>query len=209
MFFSDFQNQISHFKQRSLGGVTSQLKLAPEIRLRYTEAMILDRNPREAAVLALFYPNENNDTTFLLTKRASYKGTHSAQVSFPGGKPDPIDLNLKSTALREANEEIGINHNEITIIRRLSDTYIPPSNFLVAPFIGYCNRKPIFKPNYEVAEIIEVSVKELLNESNVIYTPMSTSYMDNVEVPSFKLNGYIVWGATAMILSEIKDLIKL
>lgn len=209
MFFSDFQNQISNIKQRSLGGVTSQLKLAPEIRLKYTEAMILDRNPREAAVLALFYPNENNETTFLLTKRASYKGTHSAQISFPGGKPEPIDLNLKSTALREANEEIGVDHNEITIIRRLSDTYIPPSNFLVTPFLGYCNQKPIFTPNYEVAEIIEVSVKELLNDSNITYTPMSTSYMDNVEVPSFKLNGYIVWGATAMILSEIKDLIKL
>ncbi|CAM1358927.1 NUDIX hydrolase [Tenacibaculum xiamenense] len=208
MFFSDFKNQIDHFQQRSLGGLNSHFKLAPEVRKKYSEEMILSKNPRRAAVLALFYPDEKNDTKFLLTQRASYKGTHSAQISFPGGKSDLNDFDLKETALRETDEEVGISNKNVKVIRQLSDTYIPPSNFLVAPFMGYVDFKPTFTPNYEVAKIIEVSLRDLLDESNIVYTPMRTSYMDNIEVPSFKLNDYTVWGATAMMLSEIKDLIK-
>ncbi|SEB50926.1 NUDIX domain-containing protein [Tenacibaculum sp. MAR_2009_124] len=208
MFFSDFINQIDHFQERSLGGLNSHFKLAPEIRKKYSEEMILDKKPRRAAVLALFFPDENNHTKFLLTQRASYKGTHSAQISFPGGKYDLNDFDLKETALRETDEEVGVSNEKVNVIRRLSDTYIPPSNFLVAPFMGYLDFKPLFNPNYEVAKIIEVSLDDLLDESNLVYTSLSTSYMDDIEVPSFNLNNYTVWGATAMMLSEIKDLIK-
>ena len=125
---------------------------------KYSEKMILDKTPRRAAVLALFYPDQNNDTKFLLTQRASYKGTHSAQISFPGGKCDLNDFNLEETALRETDEEVGVSNKNVHIIRQLSDTYIPPSNFLVAPFMGYVNFTPSFNPNYEVAKIIEVSL---------------------------------------------------
>ena len=208
MFFTDFINRINHFQNSALGGLNSQFKLAPELRKRYSEEMILQRDPKRAAVMALFYPNEQQKTTFLLTERASYNGTHSAQVSFPGGKVDEEDNNLQETALRETNEEIGIEINDIKVIRQLSDTYIPPSNFLVAPFMGYCENKPSFSPNYEVANLIEVTLEDLLNDRNIVFKTMSTSYMKNIEVPSFKLNNYIVWGATAMMLSEIKDLIK-
>ncbi|MGG8498045.1 NUDIX hydrolase [Tenacibaculum sp. TC6] len=208
MFFSDFINQIHRFQHSSLGGIQSQFKLAPELRKKYSEEMILTKTPKQAAVLALFYPDEYNRTNFLLTQRASYKGTHSAQISFPGGKVDNQDNTLEETALRETDEEVGVTTNEITIIRQLSDTYIPPSNFLVAPFMGFCEHKPSFIPNNEVANIIEVLVEDLLDDNNIISVPMNTSYMQNIEVPCFKLNDYIVWGATAMMLSEIKDLIK-
>lgn len=208
MIFSDFTNQIELLQTKPLGGLTSQFKLAPKMRLQYSEEIIKSNKPRNAAVLALFYPDEYKQTRFLLTERASYNGTHSAQISFPGGKFDEKDKNLTQTALREVFEEVGINSNTIKIIRQLSDTYIPPSNFLVTPFIGMIDTKPIFITNNEVETTIEVLVNDLLNENNLIIKNMSTSYMKNIDVPCFKLNNHIVWGATAMMLSEIKDLLK-
>ncbi|PQJ23426.1 CoA pyrophosphatase [Tenacibaculum sp. SG-28] len=208
MHFSDFVTQIKKFQTKPLGGLASQFKLAPALRKQYSEAVIQSKTPRKAAVLALFYPDVNHNTKFLLTERASYHGTHSAQISFPGGKVDVKDKNIEQTALRETDEEVGISPKNITLIRQLSDTYIPPSNFLVAPFLGYSTTPLQFVPNKEVASIIEVSLEDLLNDANLTEVPMHTSYMKNIEVPCFKLNDYTVWGATAMMLSEIKDLIK-
>ena len=90
----------------------------------------------------------------------------------------------------------------------MTDVYIPPSNFLVTPFIGFVDKKPDFDTNYEVNKVIEVLVSDLLNDINITSVNMNTSYMNNVDVPCFKLNNYIVWGATAMMLSEIKELLK-
>ncbi|CAM1347550.1 NUDIX hydrolase [Tenacibaculum crassostreae] len=208
MIFSDFINQIEELQQKQLGGLTSQFKLAPKLRTRFSEELILNKNPKKAAVLALFYPDKNNQTRFLLTERASYNGAHSSQISFPGGKIDENDQNLQETALRETYEEVGISSKSIKIIRQTSDAYIPPSNFLVAPFIGITKNTPIFTPNEEVAEVIEVLLSDLLDDNNLTQVAMETSYMKNIEVPCFKLNNYIVWGATAMMLSEIKDLLK-
>lgn len=208
MIFSDFANHIEQLQTKSLGGLNSQFKMAPKMRLKYSEKIIKDKNPRSAAVLALFYPDDNQQTRFLLTERASYNGTHSAQISFPGGKFDQIDKNLTQTALRETFEEVGVQSENIQIIRQLSDAYIPPSNFLVAPFIGISNTKPTFIPNNEVATVIEVLLSDLLDDQSLTSKNMSTSYMENIDVPCFKLNNYIVWGATAMMLSEIKDLLK-
>lgn len=208
MIFSDFINQIEELQQKQLGGLTSQFKLAPKLRMRFSEELILSKNPKKAAVLALFYPDENNQTRFLLTERASYNGAHSSQISFPGGKIDKNDQSLQETALRETYEEVGVSSKSIKIIRQTSDAYIPPSNFLVAPFIGITKNTPIFIPNEEVAEVIEVLLSDLLDDTNLTQVAMETSYMKNIEVPCFKLNNYIVWGATAMMLSEIKDLLK-
>lgn len=209
MTFSDFTNQLNELQNKPLGGLHSQFKLAPKLRTQFSQELINSKNPKKAAVLALFYPDKNNKTRLLLTERASYNGKHSAQVSFPGGKIDIEDKNLETTALRETFEEVGIIPKDIKIIRQLSDSYIPPSNFLVAPFIGFTKTKPVFKPNYEVANIIEVLVSDLLNDLNLTSVNMETSYMKNIKVPCFKLSNYVVWGATAMMLSEIKDLFKL
>ena len=155
----------------------------------------------------LFYPNENNETTFLLTQRASYKGTHSAQISFPGGKIEKSDKNLKETALREAFEEVAVEQSSVEVFRELTDVYIPPSNFLATPFLGFVNQRPEFFSNHEVDQLIEVNLSDLLNDASLTSVTLNTSYMKNTEVPCFKLNDYIVWGATAMMLSEIKELI--
>ena len=208
MHFSDFVTQIKKIQTKPLGGLASQFKLAPALRKQYSEAVIQSKTPRKAAVLALFYPDVNQHTKFLLTERASYNGTHSSQISFPGGKIDKTDKNLKKAALRETFEEVGIIESSINVIRELTDVYIPPSNFLATPFIGFVDKRPVFDLNYEVDKAIEVLISDLLNDSNITSINMTNSYMDNANVPCFKLNDYIVWGATAMILSEIKELLK-
>jgi 8-oxo-dGTP pyrophosphatase MutT (NUDIX family) len=206
--FNYFKNKIPSFKTRKLGGLDAQFKLAPELRLKYNYDKIEASNPRKAAVLILFYPNENNEATFLLTKRASYKGTHSAQISFPGGKIDDADFNLQETALRETFEEVGVHPKATEVIRELTAVYIPPSNFLATPFIAIADKKPVFVTNYEVEHTIEVLLKDLLHDSALSSVNLTTSYMKNIDVPCFKLNDYVVWGATAMMLSEIKELLK-
>lgn len=208
MDFIQFKNIIETLKTKKLGGLEAQFKLAPGLRKLYNADKIKESNPKKAAVLALFYPNKQNKTTFLLTERASYKGTHSAQISFPGGKIDQLDTNLKETALRETLEEVGILPESITILRELTDVYIPPSNFLATPFIGFTNKQPIFHKNYEVATTINVLVEDLLKDSSLSSKKMTTSYMKEADVPYFNLNNYVVWGATAMMLSEIKELLK-
>jgi len=208
MDFNFFLTQISKIKELPLGGLTSQFKMAPELRKKYSLEDIESQNPRESAVLAIFYPDMAYDTKVLLMLRASYNGVHSAQISFPGGKKEKNDTDLQFTALRETEEEIGVSKNEIILVRKLTKTYIPPSNFWVTPFMGILESTPIFNPNEEVEKLIEISLADILDENSLTSKNLTTSYMQNIDVPCFKLNNYTVWGATAMMLSEIKDLLK-
>lgn len=208
MTFELFLSHVNNLQRLPLGGLDAQFKLAPKMRLRYDEQKIKANKPKRAAVLALFYPNENNETTFLLTLRASYSGTHSSQISFPGGKIDQQDKTYYDAALRETLEEVGVSSDKIEFLREMTNVYIPPSNFLVTPFISYINKKPDFIINEEVESTIEVKVTDLLDDKNLGSIEMNTSYMSNMKVPCFRLNDYIVWGATGMILSEMKELLK-
>lgn len=208
MDFSLFLKNITKISEEKLGGLDAQFKLAPKLRLRYSQEKIKALNPVKAAVAALFYPNKKGETCFLLTLRASYNGTHSSQISFPGGKFDVQDVLLKNTALRETYEEVGISAEEITIFKQMTDVFIPPSNFIVTPFLGYIIDTPSFIKNHEVEELITISLKDLLCDTSISTTTLSTSYAKNIEVPCFLLNDYVVWGATAMMLNEIKELIK-
>jgi 8-oxo-dGTP pyrophosphatase MutT (NUDIX family) len=208
VIFNYFKAVIPKLKASNLGGLETHFKLAPSLRLQYDEDKIQANNPRKAAVLVLFYPNKKNETCFLLTKRASYKGTHSAQISFPGGKIEQADTGLAQTALRETFEEVGIVPASIKIIREITDVYIPPSNFLATPFLGFSEEQPTFSLNHEVANTIEVLVSDLLDEKSISSIIIDNSYMVNTNVPCFKFDDSLVWGATAMMLSEIKELLK-
>jgi len=208
MNFHTFTTQIKSLSDLPLGGLPILLEMAPEIRKKVPENSIAGKNPRKAAVLAIFYPNKAQETCFSLMERAAYNGTHSAQISFPGGKVEPTDKDLQHTALRETEEEFGISIESITVIKEMTTTYIPPSNFLVAPFIGICKTTPVYIPNNEVKEILEIKVSDLLNEENKTSTVISTPYQKNMETPCFILNGHTVWGATAMMLNEIKHMLK-
>lgn len=208
MEFTLFKNLVSEIGTIPTGGIEAQFKLAPKIRKQLSENYIENQQPKIAGVLALFYPNEQNDTCFLLTKRASYNGTHSAQISFPGGKFETNDISLQHTALRETFEEVGVKTTAISIFKEMTNVYIPPSNFLVTPFLGITNQPPVFKTNHEVEELIQVSLDEFLNKTVISSTILSTSYAKKITVPCFRLNSYIVWGATAMMLNEIRELLK-
>lgn len=208
MNYSFFEQNVQKLSKVSLGGLSSQLKMIPEGRPVLSHEEIILRRPKSAAVLALFYPDRFHNTTFLLTLRASYKGVHADQISFPGGKMEKNDIDMAFTALRETHEETGINQKDVNLIRQITNTYIPPSNFLVHTFIGTVPFKPEFKKNHEVEKILEIQVSELLNDRSLTTRRMSSSYMQEIDIPCFQLNDHIVWGATAMILSEIKDLLN-
>lgn len=188
----------------------SQFKMSPPFRLELLKKQQDKiKSAKQSAVLALFYPDSNNETKLILILRKKYNGVHSAQVGFPGGKVEDDDESLKYTALRETQEEIGVPMQKIEILKALTQVYIPPSNFYVQPFLGYTKSKPKFvKEESEVESLIEVALTHFLDENNIITKTVSTSYKLNVEVPAFQLNGHVVWGATAMMLSEIKDLLK-
>ncbi|MEJ2112417.1 MAG: CoA pyrophosphatase [Flavobacteriaceae bacterium] len=210
MNFDEFKILLSKVKNIPLPAQSSQFKMAPPFReqllKKYKNAML---SAKKAGVLALFYPDENDITKIILILRKTYSGVHSDQVAFPGGKLEAHDKSLVEAAIRETYEEVGIPMHQIEVIRELTEVYIPPSNFYVKPYLGITNIVPQFiKQDDEVEELIEVFLKDLLIEDNVVNKTVSTSYNRNIEVPAFHLNGYTVWGATAMMLSEIKDLLN-
>ena len=209
MHFDNFLNITSKIKNLELPGEASQFKMVPPFRQELV-AQQKDKidQARKAAVLALFYPDEQQDTKLVLILRKTYKGVHSAQIGFPGGKLE-LGETLEQAAIRETFEEVGVPENTINVIRAMSSVYIPPSNFFVYPFIGTTPKTPTFiKQDEEVEDIIEVTLIDFLNDFNVITKTVETSYAVKVEVPAFKLNDQVVWGATAMMLSEVKDLLK-
>ncbi|MEW7291427.1 NUDIX hydrolase [Aquimarina sp. 2304DJ70-9] len=210
MTFETFKKLVPKIKKMSVPGESSHFIMAPEIRMKELNAiMIEERNPRNAAVMMLFYPKEST-THIALILRPEYEGVHSGQIALPGGKVEMQDQNYTETALRETQEEIGVHIHTVEVIKSLTKVYIPPSNFWVHPFMGFTEERPDFVlQKEEVAKVIEVPLAELLNEDNVKAQILSTSYAKNIEVPSFKLNSYVVWGATAMMLSELKMFLKI
>lgn len=210
MNFNLFLDKVIHLEHLPLPGEMAQFKMSPPYReslLKMNEQVI--KKSKKAAVMALFYPNINNETHVVLIKRKSYKGVHSAQFAFPGGKAEISDMTLMDTALRETEEEIGVPKHSVKVVKALTELYIPPSNFTVFPYVGTTVNTPTFiKQDSEVEAIVEVSLQHFLNDAVVSTTTVQTSYNIEVEVPAFYLNGNVVWGATAMMLSEIKELLK-
>ncbi|MGG7035966.1 MAG: NUDIX hydrolase [Flavobacterium sp.] len=209
MDFLDFVKYVPKIEKEKLLAAQAHIKMAPRERIAAMEKVNLQSvNPKKAAVMILMYP-KNNKTHLVLILRNSYPSVHSSQIAFPGGKVEPTDSSLQETALRETHEEIGVDPEKIEIIRPFSEIYIPPSNFLVFPFLGISKTELTFKPQLdEVADIIEFSITDFLDEKTVVMKKMNTSYAYDIEVPTFKISDHYVWGATAMILSEFKEVMK-
>ncbi|UUV20718.1 NUDIX hydrolase [Paenimyroides aestuarii] len=209
MQFDQFLEKINVVVSQPLFALDAHLKMAPLERIQYLQNYDYSaQNPKASAVLSLFYP-KNNAAHLLLIVRSSYPGVHSSQIAFPGGKRELTDKDLQETALRETTEEVGIAASEIEIVKQWSDIYIPPSNFMVSSFMGISKNTPqfILQPD-EVSAVIELPVSELLSDALVQNVEMTTSYATNISVPAFVIEEHIVWGATAMILSEIKETLK-
>jgi|SRR6218665_2417220 len=209
MNFQDFLKYVPHIIPIELPAVESHLKMAPKERIEGLKNLDVNAlNPRMAGVMMLFYPKQEK-THLILIVRNTYEGVHSAQIAFPGGKFEKDDFNFENTALRETHEEIGIEREKIEVIKNFSPMYIPPSNFLVHPFLGIAREELSFYPDIrEVAGIIELPLSVFLNDEIIIEARLSTSYGANILVPAFNIQNHVVWGATAMILSELRDVLK-
>ncbi len=209
MDFQDFLNCIPKLERETLLGETAHVMMTPPERVDIMKSLDLKTlNPRQAAVMMLFYPR-NEKANIILILRNSYNGVHSSQIAFPGGKVEETDASLMHTALRETHEEIGIAPHKIKVIRPFSKVYIPPSNFMVSPFLGYSQETLNFNPDpNEVAGIIEFPIEFFLDDAIVVNQKMDTAYSKSIDVPSFKIQDHYVWGATAMILSELKETLK-
>ena len=210
MTFSTFTKRIVKIAYLDLPGEASHYKMAPIERLQeLTKQSLKNNKSKKAAVMVLFYPNQDDETLLALILRNTYKGVHSAQVGFPGGKQEPSDISAEHTALRETHEEIGVLQQDITVLKKLTKIYIPPSNFFVQPFIGICKKTPQFiLQKSEVEALIEVKLSDFLDDSIYCTRKLSTSYATDIEVPAYLLNNHVVWGATAMMLSEVRELLK-
>ena len=164
-------------------------------------------NARPSAVLCLLFPM-NEELHVLLMKRREDKTAHSGQVSFPGGSYEATDADLKATALREAHEEVGIMSAEVDILGALTPLYRPVSNFNVYPYVGYAKKRPEYNLSHnEVSYTIEVPVSSLFHPVRKTKTDVVSPVVPGVirNVNAYKLeDGTIIWGATAMIISELE-----
>ena len=210
MDFREFEKRIVKITKMELPGEAVQFKMAPIERLQELKQIAREKDTaKKAGVLSLFYPSETNETMLILILRKTYNGVHSAQVGFPGGKLEAEDETIQDAALRETEEEVGVSRHSISVLRKLTEIYIPPSNFFVQPFLGITTQTPKFiAEEEEVEALIEVTLQDFMNDANIITQTLSTSYATSIEVPAFKLNNYIVWGATAMMLNEVREMLK-
>ncbi len=190
-----------------LPGYKVQKRMEPSIRADLSGSTKPNFATRDSAVLILLYPFAKR-LHFVLIKRQIYEGPHSGQVSLPGGKFEDIDLTLDSTALRETYEEVGVEPSKVRILGKLTELYVPVSNLMVYPYVGYTSQKPEFMPNLqEVEYVIEVGVSDLLAEVNKS-VKVITSHGRPLTAPFYQLRGEMVWGTTAMILAEFEEILR-
>ena len=194
--------------KRPLPGKKGQFLMAPGYRPDYETEEVMKFNPRIGGVLLLLAPGDD-EIKIILTLRKQYLGTHSGQMSFPGGKREETDIDLTHTALRETHEEIGIAPQQIKVIGQLTELYIPPSNFLVYPTVGVLQEGASFaKQIDEVEEIVPIPLFFFLDEKSRGTTKIKVMGNTQVDVPAYNYDKYTIWGATAIMLSEFVYLLK-
>jgi len=188
----------------SLSGLQAQITMAPRPRAFSPPSGV---EPRQAGVLLLLYPI-HGVLHLALTVRTASLNHHSGQISLPGGGWEEEDASLQETALREAQEEIGIVTDTLELLGSLTTLYVPPSHNIVHPFVAYTPQRPAFQPDpQEVAELLEISLQLLLDPA----TRREEDWMWRgapLHVPFYAVGEHKVWGATAIILAEFLELVK-
>jgi len=190
---------------KELPGFAAQNRMAPSLRGGFPFRSNPDMNTKHSAVLICIYPYQSQPTIILI-KRSTYNGAHSGQISFPGGKQEDTDETIVHTALREAQEEVGVVPSDIEILGELSPLYIPVSNLLVIPVVGILAAPPCLHLNLqEVEYTISVSLQHLKNPQNQSVKTIGVQGMP-ISAPYYAVGKEVVWGATAMIISELTEL---
>ena len=198
--FHTFADDLRQRLQRPLPGEAAHQKMASTAR--YKLGIKPNERTRRSAVLICFYPYQNSIYLPLIL-RPQYDGVHAGQMAFPGGRMERIDENLTRTALRETQEEVGIRVSDVKVVGLLTELYIPPSNFYVQPVVGILPYRPDFYPDpREVEAVLEVDLDALMDE-----TILGDSQIEVrgilVDAPFYAIQGHRVWGATAMMISEL------
>ena len=202
-FFLALQRRLS----QPLPGELAHQQMASSERTGAPSRAVPNEKTRQSAVLLLLYPYQH-DLWLPLILRPVYDGVHGGQMALPGGGAEYYDRSLVHTALREAQEEIGIKATDVHVLGELTQLYIPPSNFLVKPIVGYLPYRPDFFPDSrEVAGIVEVNLQTLADKQIIGSKEM---FVRNVllQAPFYNIHGHTVWGATAMMLSEFLMLLE-
>ena len=191
-----------------LPGQDAQAIMMPTLSDKSRFSLEAKKDARAGGVMILLYQKDGS-FYFPLIQRPDYDGVHAKQMSFPGGKKDADDENLIVTAIRETEEEIGIGSSNIEVIGSITELFIIASNFNVLPVIGVLNNPPQFLADeHEVDEIIEVKLADLMDEEKQKEKPLTILQGITINAPYFDLNDKVVWGATAMILSELKQILQ-
>lgn len=200
--FLSFIEQLRRDLAGPLPGPLIQYRMAPRPRNGGEISDPIRTDARRGGVLVLLYPDEGQIRLPLIL-RSTYEGVHSGQVGFPGGGYEACDADLTATALREAKEEIGVAPELVEVVGKLSPLYVNASNYLVQPVVAWVKERPTFCLDpYEVAKLLEVSIPDLLDPSNR-YQEKWQLRNRTAEVPFFRIQNQVIWGATAMMLSEL------
>lgn len=202
-----FANALKREILKGLPGTDIQWHMASSDRMIRNFPRVPGKDARVAAVLILLYPFKGSIYTVLM-QRPDYNGVHSGQISFPGGKKEPVDVNIIQTALREANEETAVDPLTISVIGTLTPLFIPVSNMIVTPVVGWIKEKPVF--NHQVEEVVflfDADIKRLLDPSIVKTKPFEI-HGEMIDVKYFDYEGNVIWGATAMMLYELLMILK-
>lgn len=201
-------NRLKTALSKTLPGIEAQYLMAPVDRERMNIQQLKPQSYRPSAVMILFCEDANGNLYIPLTERMTYNGAHSGQVSLPGGKFETADVDLMNTAVRECYEEIGIK--EMEVIGKLTPLYISVSGFLVHPYVGICKIKDpvMINQEREVKRLVKLAVTQLMDDAIVKHGSMQVMETMSIKTPWFEVEELKVWGATAMILSELKELLK-